>query len=325
MNSPRRIFSAALTALVVTALTGLPSHAQPSWPGKTVSLVVPFAAGGGADAIARSVATQLQQRIGQPVIVENKPGAGGSLAADFVRRAPADGHTLMIVTNSFVTNPAISRASYDPVRDFTPVTTIGTSPYLLLVSATSEFRTMADLIRAAKNRPDSLSFGSAGNGGITHLLGELLKQQAGINAQHVPYKGTAAAIVDLIGGQLQFAFADTASAMPHVRSGKLRALATTAPARSPLLPDVPTTAEAGAKVEVVGFYGLLAPAGLPAAVLAKLNAEMTAVLLSAAVREQFATAATDALAMPSDQFARRLAQEVVLWREVVKKSGSKFD
>jgi tripartite-type tricarboxylate transporter receptor subunit TctC len=326
MNTPRRNFTAAMTVFAATTLVApLPSQAQPNWPSKPVTLVVPFAAGGGADTVARSVATQLQQRIGQPVVVENKPGAGGSLAADAVRRTPADGHTLMLVTNSFVTNPAINRASYDPLRDFTPITTIGTSPYLLLVNPASEFKTLADLVRVAKGRPDTLSFGSAGNGGITHLLGELLKQQAGFNAQHVPYKGTAAAIVDLIGGQLHFAFADTASAMPHVKSGKLRALATTAPARSPQLDDVPTTAEAGAKVEVVGFYGLLAPAGLPAPVLARLNAEMTAALGNAALKEQFAAAATDALAMPADQFARRLADEVVLWRDVVKKSGSKFD
>ena len=325
MFTSRRTFTAAL-AIATAALASAPlAQAQTTWPTKPVTLVVPFVPGGGADAITRIVATQLQQRIGQPVVVENKSGAGGSLAADAVKRAPADGHTLLLVTNTFVTNPAINRASYDPVRDFTPVTTLGTSPYLLLVNPASEFKTLADLVRVGKAQPDKLSFGSAGNGGITHLLGELLKQQTGLQAQHIPYKGTAAAIVDLIGGQLQFVFADTASAMPHVKSGKLRALATTAPARSPLLPEVPTATEAGARLEVVGFYGLLAPAGLPADVLAKLNAEVGAVLVSAAVKEQFATSATDALAMPPDAFARRLAAEVVLWRDVVKKSGSKFD
>ncbi|MBC7939994.1 MAG: tripartite tricarboxylate transporter substrate binding protein [Chitinophagaceae bacterium] len=325
MNTPRRIFSAALAALVATASVTTASHAQSNWPSKTVTLVVPFVAGGGADTIARLVATQLQQRLGKTVVVENKPGAGGSLAADAVRRAPADGHTLMIATNTLITNAAITKTSYDPLRDFTPVTTLGTSPYLLLVNSASEFRSLADLVRVGKAQPDKLSFGSAGNGGITHLLGELLKQQSGMSAQHVPYKGSAAAIVDLIGGQLQFAFADTASAAPHVKSGRLRAIATTAPARSPQMPDVPTLTEAGAKVDVVGFYGLLAPAGLPAEVLAKLNAEVSAVLATAAVKEQFAAAATDALAMPADQFARRFAAEVVLWKGVVKTSGSKFD
>jgi tripartite-type tricarboxylate transporter receptor subunit TctC len=323
MFASRRTFTSALALAALAAAPLAP--AQTAWPAKPVTLVVPFVPGGGADAITRIVATQLQQRIGQPVVVENKSGAGGSLAADAVKRAPADGYTLLIVTNTFVTNPAINRASYDPVRDFTSVTTLGTSPYLLLVNPASEFKTLADLVRVGKAQPDKLNFGSAGNGGITHLLGELLKQQTGLSAQHVPYKGTAAAIVDLLGGQLDFAFADTASAMPHVKAGKLRALATTAPARSPLLPEVPTATEAGAKLEVVGFYGLLAPAGLPADVLAKVNAEVGAVLGSAALKEQFATSATDPLAMPPEAFARRMAAEVVLWRDVVKKSGSKFD
>ena len=321
----RRTITSTLVCLLAGTLALPTAVSAQTYPSKPVTLVVPFAPGGGADTVARFVATQLQQRLGQPVVVDNKPGAGGALAADAVRRAPPDGHTLMIVTNTFVTNPAISKSSYDPVRDFTPVTTLGTSPYLLLVQQGAEFKSLADRVRAGKARPDKLNFGSAGNGSITHLLGELLKQQAGFNAQHVPYKGTAAALVDLLGGQLQFVFADTASAMPHVKAGKLRALATTAPARSPLLPDVPTSAEAGAKVEVVGFYGLLAPAGLPVEVLSKLNAEVTTVLGSAAVKDQFAASLTDVLAMPADQFARRLAAEVVLWKDVVKKSGSKFD
>ena len=325
MPTRRRTITSTLVCLLAGTLALPCAVLAQAYPSKTVTLVVPFAPGGGADTVARFVATQLQQRLGQPVVVDNKPGAGGALAADAVRRAPPDGHTLMIVTNTFVTNPAISKSSYDPVRDFTPVTTLGTSPYLLLVQQGAEFNSLADLVRAGKARPDKLNFGSAGNGSITHLLGELLKQQAGFNAQHVPYKGTAAALVDLLGGQLQFAFADTASAMPHVKAGKLRALVTTAPARSPLLPDVPTSAEAGAKVEVIGFYGLLAPAGLPVEVLSKLNAEVTTVLGSTAVKDQFAASLTDALAMPADQFARRLAAEVVLWKDVVKKSGSKFD
>ena len=321
----RRTITSTLVCLLAGTLALPTAVSAQTYPSKPVTLVVPFAPGGGADTVARFVATQLQQRLGQPVVVDNKPGAGGALAADAVRRAPPDGHTLMIVTNTFVTNPAISKSSYDPVRDFTPVTTLGTSPYLLLVQQGAEFKSLADRVRAGKARPDKLNFGSAGNGSITHLLGELLKQQAGFNAQHVPDTGTAAALVDLLGGQLQFVFADTASAMPHVKAGKLRALATTAPARSPLLPDVPTSAEAGAKVEVVGFYGLLAPAGLPVEVLSKLNAEVTTVLGSAAVKDQFAASLTDVLAMPADQFARRLAAEVVLWKDVVKKSGSKFD
>jgi tripartite-type tricarboxylate transporter receptor subunit TctC len=326
MYTRRRCVGLTIATCVTAAvIVPLPAQAQQRFPNKPVTLVVPFVPGGGADTIARLVATQLQVRLGQPVVVDNKPGAGGSVAADAVRRAPADGHTLMIVSNTFVTNPAISKTSYDPVRDFTPVTTLGTSPYLLLVNAASEFKSLADLVRVGKAKPDKLNFGSAGNGGITHLLGELLKQQAGFAAQHVPYKGTAAAIVDLIGGQLQFIFADTASATPHVKSGKLRALATTAPERSPQLPEVPTTAEVGAKVEVIGFYGLLAPAHLPADVLSKLNAEVSAVLASAEVKQQFAASATDALAMPSDQFAHRMATEVELWKDVVKKSGSKFD
>ena len=324
MTATRRHFIASTATAACAALLPQLTQAQ-AWPSRPVRIVVPFVPGGGADTIARSISTALQQRLGQPVIVENKPGAGGAIAADQVAKSPADGYTLMIGTNTFVTNPAITKTSYDPVRDFTAVTTLGTSPYLLLVSATSEFKTLEDLLKAGRAQPDKLSFGSAGNGGVTHLLGELLKQRAKVSAQHVPYKGTAAALTDLIGGQVQFAFADTAAAVPQVQGGKLRALATTAPRRSTLLPAVPTLGEAGVKLEVVGFYGLFAPAKLPAPVLSKLNTEVAAVLHSQEIKDRFAAGLTDAVAMPQDQFTRMVAGEVALWREVVKTSGSKFE
>jgi tripartite-type tricarboxylate transporter receptor subunit TctC len=320
MNCSRRTFLAA-----AVAAGALPAAFAQTWPARPVRILVPFVPGGGADTIARSISSALQQRLGQPVVVENKPGAGGAVAADLVAKSPADGYTLMIGTNTFVTNPAITKTSYDPVRDFTAITTLGTSPYLLLVGAQSEFRTLDDLLKAGRAQPDKLSFGSAGNGGVTHLLGELLKQRGKVPAQHVPYKGTATALTDLIGGQVQFAFADTAAAVPQVKGGKLRALATTAPQRSALLPDVPTLTEAGVKLEVVGFYGLFAPARLPAPVLQRLHADVAAVLGTQEIRDRFAAGLTDAVAMPQEQFARMLATEVALWRDVVRSSGSKFD
>lgn len=316
----RRCFTASLCiGLLPTLALGQ------AWPTKPIRIVVPFVPGGGADTIARSISQALQQRLGQPVLVENRPGAGGSIAAELVAKSPADGYTLMIGTNTFITNPAIMKTSYDPVKDFTAITTLGTSPYLLLVSAGSEFKTLADLLKVARAQPERLSFGSAGSGGVTHLLGELLKQRTRARAQHVPYKGTASALTDLIGAQIHFAFADTAAAMPLVNGGRLRALATTAPVRSPLLPEVPTLAEAGVKLEVIGFYGLFAPTGIPAPVLTRLNTELAGVLGSQEIRDRFAAGLTDAVAMPHEQFALMLANEVALWRDVVKTSGSKFE
>ncbi|MFZ4745178.1 MAG: Bug family tripartite tricarboxylate transporter substrate binding protein, partial [Limnohabitans sp.] len=311
MNTSRRKIVLALTA------SSLPfSIRAQSYPSKPITIVVPFVAGGGADAVARMIATQLQKTTGQAVVVDNKPGAGGALAAEAVTRAAADGYTLLIATNSLLTNSAITKTRYDIQRDFTAISTLGTSPYLLLSNTSAPFKSVSDIVRMGKSQPDKLSFGSAGQGSITHLLGELTKQQAAFTAQHIPYKGTGAALLDLLGGQIDFAFADTASAMPHLKAGKLRALATTGPARSPQLNDVPTTREVGLDMSVVGFYGLLAPAGLSPSVLARLNGDVTAILATNEVKDRFAALLTDASSMTSDKFTQLLASEQTLWRDV---------
>lgn len=316
---------AAWGLVLAAALAPTASYSQ-AYPSKAIKLIVPFSAGGGTDMAGRVLAQQLQQNLGRPVVVDNRPGAGGAIAAEQTARSEPDGHTLLMVSNTFLTNAEITKVPYDTRKDFTPLGLIGTSPYLLLVNASSAHKSASELLKAARMQPDQMSFGSAGPGSVTHLLGELFKQRSGVGAVHVPYKGTSAAITDLLSGQLQFMFADIASALPQVKAGRLRAIAITSSARSPLLPDVPTAAEAGVEMQVVGFYGLLGPARIPADIVAKIDAALHAALANDGVKAQLAGLAieTDA-SIRVDKFATRLTKEADLWRGVVKESHIKFD
>jgi tripartite-type tricarboxylate transporter receptor subunit TctC len=317
-----------LTAFAVLAacLVG-PAAAQP-FPAKPVRIVVPQTPGGASDALARIVGQKLSERWGQPVVIENKAGAGGNVGTDFVAKSPADGYTLLM---SYVGTQAINGSlykslPYDPYKDFVTVATVATVPFALVVNQNFAPKTMAELVAYAKAHPGQVNFGSAGNGSLNQLLGEMVNMNQGIKLVHVPYKGAAAALTDTIGGQIQMTFSSLPSVAGHLRTDKLRALAVTGSRRSATFPNVPTLGEAGlAGFELSPWFGLLAPAGTPDAVVRKINADVAEVLRDKDLLEKFAANGADAYATSPEQFARVLLDDIQKWSQVVKASGARLD
>ena len=314
-------------ALALTAVASGSAFAQP-FPSKPVKLVVGFPPGGGVDIIARAISQRLGDKLGQPIIVENKPGAGGNIAAEQVARAPADGHTLLV---SAVSSLAISASlyrqpRYDLLKDLTPVAVVASVPNVLVVNPAAKANNVRELIALAKANPGKVNFGSAGNGTTVHFAGELFKSMAGVDMVHVPYKGAAPAMTDLLGGQVQVMFDFLSAAAPHIKGGKLRPLAVTSATRSPLLPDVPTVAEAGLPgYQVLGHFGVLAPAGTPPEILKQLNREIANVVKLPEVRERLiASAATPEYQTP-EEFSASLMAEVAKWAKIVDATGTRLD
>jgi tripartite-type tricarboxylate transporter receptor subunit TctC len=298
------------------------------YPARPITIVVPYGAGGTNDILARAVAGKMSPALGQPVVVENKPGAGGTLGAIHVARAPADGYTLLTASVGLL---AIGKwvqpkSGFDPEKDVAPITMAGYVPNVLLVSPEVPARNLEELIRYARANPGKLTFASMGTGTTGHLNGEMLKMMAGLDLLHVPYKGSAPALNDLLGGHVQMMFDNLPTALPHVKSGKLRAFAVTSAQRSPLLPDVPTLAEAGVKgFDATAWFGFVAPAGTPAPVLDRLNAEMVKALNDPAVRETLAAQGVTIVADSRADFAKVMAEESQKWKQVVERSGAKAD
>jgi tripartite-type tricarboxylate transporter receptor subunit TctC len=298
------------------------------FPNRPVRIVVPFAAGGGVDILTRALAQPLGERLGQQVIVDDKPGAGGNLGVDAVAKAPADGYTLvMATTGTHTINPGLyPKLPFDAERDFKPVTLIASVPNLLVVNPALGVDSAAALVALAKSKPGALSFASFGNGASNHLSGEMLKSLTGIDVAHVPYKSAPQAVTDLMAGQTAFAFVNTPLALPHVRSGKLKALAVTGAKRSAATPEFPTMQEAGVPGFVVeSWYGLMAPAGTPDAVIARLHKEVLAVLATPEVREFFAKQGADVVTSSPAEFAAMVKTERTRWAEVIRTSGAKVD
>ena len=319
---------AALCAVLI-AVTGAvaPASAQ-DYPSRPVRIVVPFAAGGGVDILTRALAQPLGARLGQQVIVDDKPGAGGNLGVDAVAKAPADGYTLVrATTGTHTINPGLyPKLPFDAERDFKPVTLIASVPNLLVVNPALGVDSAAALVALAKSKPGALSFASFGNGASNHLSGEMLKSLTGIDVAHVPYKSAPQAVTDLMAGQTAFAFVNTPLALPHVRSGKLKALAVTGAKRSAATPEFPTMQEAGVPGFVVeSWYGLMAPAGTPDAVIARLHKEILAVLATPEVREFFAKQGADVVTSSPAEFAAMVKTERARWAEVIRTSGAKVD
>jgi tripartite-type tricarboxylate transporter receptor subunit TctC len=316
----RTIIAALLLAAVQLA------GAQ-AYPDRPVRMVVPFAPGGATDIIARTVAQKLAERLGQPVVVENKPGAGTTIGNAEVARAKPDGYTLLFAPTPFVISQVVyATLPYDPKKDFAPVSLLATSPFILVVNANVQARSVADLVAAAKAKPGTLTFCSAGNGTVPHLAGELFKLRAGVNVVHVPYKGGGPAIIDLVGGQVDMMFATPIEVAQHVQSGKLRVLGTTSQKRLPAYPDVPTLAESGYPgFEVASFFGVLAPAGTPRDVITKLAGDFAWVMEQPDVRERFASQSAAANVQDPASFARFLDAEREKWADIVKRSGAKVD
>jgi tripartite-type tricarboxylate transporter receptor subunit TctC len=318
-------FASRLAALVLAA-TALAAHA--AFPDKPVRIVIGFPAGGPLDQHARLLSERLQAVLGQPVVIDYKAGAGGTVGAQEVMKAPADGYTLMLAnTGVMVINPALyGKLPYNTLRDFTPIARTAMQPLALLVNPKLPVGSLKEFMDYARARPGQVNYGSAGNGGISHLVPEMFKNATGLFMVHIPYRGSAPAFTDLMAGQVQFMAESIPQAAAYHKQGKVKALAVTSRERNPALPDTPTVIEAGLKgFEVVGFYGFLAPAGLPADVKARLSDAFRQVLASPEVRNRMVSQGADPAFLGADDFAKFLAAEMPRWADAVKKSGAKLD
>lgn len=321
--------AALCSALLVLAAPLLPieSHAQ-SYPNKPIKLMVPFPPAGPADIMARVVAKRMSEGIGQQLVTEIQAGGGGTIALEAVARASADGYTLVIGSlSTLVIGPILNpNVRYDPVKSFTPVSMMAIGSSMLLVNPGVPARNLRELIDLAKAKPGALNFGSNGTGTLPHLAGELFKSMAGVNIVHVPYKGAAPATNDLMGGQIQMIFIVPSGLEPHVRAGKLRAVAVASSKRHAVFPEVPTAAEAGLPgFETYTWFGLSAPPGTPSAVVARLNAEMVQTLAAKEVNETLFKQGLDAGASTPEQFAQFIATETTKWSRIIKTAGIKID
>ena len=299
-----------------------------AWPSKPIRIVVPFAPGGPADLLPRLIGPKLTEAWGQPVVVENKAGAGGNIGMDLVAKSPPDGYTLVIgPTGNLVVNQHVfASLPYDPMKDLAPVTLIATFSNVLVVNPDVPVKSLGELIALAKAKPRSLSYGSPGTGSQAHLGGEYLKQLAGIDIVHVPYNGTAPALRDLLGGQIHFMFSQTSAALPQIQGGKLRALGVASPKRATQLPDVPTIAEAGlAGFEAVSWYALLAPAGTPKDVVAKLQGEIAKILQLPDIREKLSAAGGEPVGNTPEQLAALMRSESARYADIVKRGNIKAE
>ena len=302
--------------------------ALPSFPDKPIKLIIGFPAGGPLDQHARLLTDKLQAVLGQPIIVDYKPGAGGSVAAEAVAKSPADGYTLMLAnTGVMVINGALySKLPYNTLRDFTPIARTAQQPLALLVNNQVPAQNLKEFIAYAGKNPGKINYGSAGNGGISHLVPEMFKTATGLFMVHIPYRGSAPAFTDLMGGQVQFMAESIPQAANYHKQGKVRALAVTSKDRNPAMPDVPTAIESGLKgFEVVGFYGFLAPAGTPKDVVAKLSDAFKQVLSNPEVRNRMVSQGADPAYLDSEAFTQFLETETPRWGRAVKASGAKLD
>jgi tripartite-type tricarboxylate transporter receptor subunit TctC len=303
----------------------LPAHAQ-GYPERPVRLVVPLAAGGAMDLIARSVGAKLSEALGQTIVVDNRGGGGGTIGAELVAAAAPDGYTLIMMSATSVIRPLLYPARYDLLRDFAPISQVSAQPYLLVVHPTLPVKSVADLVAHAKANPGKLNYASSGQGSIIHLATELLNVGAGIRTIHVPYKGMGAAYPDLLAGHVQMALGSIVSAQPHVRAGRLRGIAVTSPQRSKSSPEFPTIAESGVKgYAVTNWYGLLAPAKTPGAIVKRLNRETGLLLQQPDTVKRFAADGAEAVGSTPEAFAAHIRSESRKWAEVIKSSGIRGD
>jgi tripartite-type tricarboxylate transporter receptor subunit TctC len=318
----------ALPGLGALARMGPGAMAQTAWPDRPVRVIVPFPPGGSNDIVARFLAEAMREQIGQPVLVENRAGAGGNIGADSVAKAAPDGLTLLVTAPpALVINEHLYRTMpFSPERDLVPVALVAAVPIVLMVPASSPVTSLGELIALAKREPGRLAFGSSGIGTTNHLAGELLKSLAGLDIVHVPYRGAAPAMTDLIGGRLQLYFDNMPGVLPQIRDGRVRALAVCGARRAAQLPDVPTMAEAGLPGFVVSsWFGMAAPAATPEALVARINAAVLAALGTAALRERLATAGAEPGELDAPGFASFVAAERLLWGRVVRESGARAD
>jgi tripartite-type tricarboxylate transporter receptor subunit TctC len=315
-----------LAALVLAASVPL-AFAQ-SWPTRPVKMIVPFPAGGPTDVLTRVLADKLTQSLGQPVVVENKPGAGGSIGADLAAKSPADGYTLLMATGStHSVGPHLNpRLPYDPVKDFTPVIYVGSSTNVLLVSPALGVGSVKELIALAKSKPGGLNYATSGIGSVAHLTSEMFASMAGIKLTHVPYKGTQLSITDLVAGQVALLFDSTITGRAHIEQGRLKGLAVSSRKRSAVLPDIPTVDESGLPgFDSWNYFGIWGPAGLPPAIVQRVNADMNRILAEPAVRERFLALGFEITGGTPQHFAEVIASESRRWGQVIRDANIKVE
>jgi tripartite-type tricarboxylate transporter receptor subunit TctC len=312
-----RIAFAALS--IVVASTAV---AQSRYPDKPIKIIVGFPPGTSTDTLTRLVASKMSEGLGQPAVIENRPGAGSSIAAEMVARSAPDGYTLLASSSANTVNPSLYKLSFDLQRDLAPIGLIAEAPLLIIVHP-STAKTLPELIAAAKAKPGAIAYGSSGVGSFIHMNGELFKMLSGTNLAHVPYKGSSQAIADVLSGQIQVLFTPASTAIPHVKSGKTLALGIIARQRSPALPDVPTVGEAGVGMDAALWSGLHAPGGTPPAIIERLNKELQRALALPDIKSQFATQSNDPLPGSPEQFARVIRDDMERWAKVAKTAGIK--
>ena len=323
MRIPRR----ATLVLALSAALGAPVLAQEKFPSRPVTIIVPQAAGGANDTIARVIAQKLTEQTGQQFIVDNRPGAGGNVGTVAAAKARADGYTLMLTADSsMVINPSLYKSTgFDPVKDFEPIGPVATAGYVLVAHPAFPASNVNELIAQAKQQPRKINIGSAGNGTLNHLIGEMLGKQTGIELVHIPYKGAAAAVTDLIAGQVQVSVQSLPSSIAHIRAGKIKVLGVVNPKRVPALPDAPTIGETVRGFGATPWYGLFAPAGTPKAVITQLNAEIAKALDSKDAQERLAGVGCEPFKSTPEQFATLVREELPRWARIVKDSGATID
>ena len=322
MTLARRSFIAIASALLATGL-----HAQ-TYPTKPIKVIVPFPPGGGTDIIAREVTQKVTTATGWTFVVENKAGAGGNIGVDAAAKSPADGYTLVLgQTSNLAINPTLyAKLPYDPVKDLTPIVLVANAALVMVTGSQSSFKTLADAVQAAKARPGGVNFASPGNGTVAHLTSEMFQTAAGVKTQHVPYKGTAQALTDVLGGGVELYMSSVPTLIGHIQQGKLRALAVTSATRVDDLPQVPTINESGFKgFDAVTWFGFLAPAGTPKDVVAKLSTEFNKALAQPDLRKKLDEQGANPVGGTPEQFASLIKDDIVRWGKVVRQSGARID
>ncbi len=312
---------------IAAAFGPLAATAQESYPTKPIKLVVPFPPAGGTDTLSRAIAQSMTHNTKWIIVVDNKPGAGGNIGLDAAAKSAGDGYTIVMgQTSNLAINPSLFKSlPYDPVKDLAPIALAGSSPIALAVRTESPYRTLADLVAAAKAKPGAVTMATPGNGTVAHLTGVRMMQAMGVKFEHIPYKGASAAIPDLLGGSVDFYLSSVPSVQSQVTGGKMRLLATTGPKRSGVFPTVPTVAETYKGFQAVSWFGILAPAATPKPVLAKLNAEINKALQDPAVRKAIETEGGEVLGGTAEEFAAYIKSEMAMWSTLVKDSGAKVD
>ncbi|WP_338880823.1 tripartite tricarboxylate transporter substrate binding protein [Achromobacter veterisilvae] len=319
-----------IRSILAAAMLGISclgaAQAGPAYPDRPITLLIPYPPGGSADMLARPLGAELQRKWGQPVVLEYKPGAGGTIASAQLARAKPDGHTLLMVLAAHAINPSLYPSlPYDTRRDFAPVSLAATLPMLVAAPLATPADTVGELIAYGKSHPGKLSFASAGNGNTSHLAAEMFKNQTGADMMHVPYKGSGPAVVALLGGEVSLMFDSISTSLPQVRAGKLKAIAVTGERRSPLLPDVPTVAETVPGFVVNGWYGVLAPAGTPPAIVDTLSRGIAEALAVPALKQQVEGYGYEIVGSTSDEFARHIDRELAAWKKAVETSGARLN